>query len=168
MIGIWHIRHFFYTFILPSHHMNLRLALENAHTLVQRTDIFSHKFSTKVSLMLDNPFLVLSLCKLNQIRLSSRLAQNHQQNCLFPSGKALFFFWSHPRCFGPLGKFQHNIKISIKMARVFRLTVSCDYGKRQHQLQNSWRHNLFNKQLQYTDCPISYAVKITRHWNLVN
>ena len=24
------------------------------------------------------------------------------------------FFWSHPRCFGPLDKFQHNIKISIK------------------------------------------------------
>ena len=72
--------------------MNLRLALENAHILVQRTDIFSRKFSTKVSLMLDNPFLVPSLRKLNQIRLSSRLAQNHQQNCLFPSGKALFFF----------------------------------------------------------------------------
>ena len=30
-------------------------------------------------------------------------------------------------CFGPLGKFQHNIKISIKTARVSRLFVSCDY-----------------------------------------
>ena len=39
------------------------------------------------------------------------------------------FFWSHPRCFGPLGKFQHNIKISIKMACVSRLSVSYDYGK---------------------------------------
>ena len=38
------------------------------------------------------------------------------------------FFWSHPRCFGPLGKFQHNIKISIKTAHVSRLFVSCDYG----------------------------------------
>ena len=27
------------------------------------------------------------------------------------------------RCFGPLGKFQHNIKISIKTARVSRLYV---------------------------------------------
>ena len=25
------------------------------------------------------------------------------------------FFWSHPQCFGPLGKFQHNIKISVKL-----------------------------------------------------
>ena len=41
------------------------------------------------------------------------------------------FFWSHPRCFGPLGKFQHNIKISIKTARVSRLSVSCDYGEYQ-------------------------------------
>ena len=37
------------------------------------------------------------------------------------------FFWSHPRRFGPLGKFQHNIKISIKTARVSRLSVSYDY-----------------------------------------
>ena len=41
----------------------------------------------------------------------------------------MFFFWSHPRCFGPLGKFQHNIKISIKTARVSRLCVSYDYGR---------------------------------------
>ena len=37
------------------------------------------------------------------------------------------FFWSHPRCFGRLGKFQHNIKIFIKTARVSRLSVSYDY-----------------------------------------
>ena len=36
---------------------------------------------------------------------------------------------SHPRCFGPLGKFQHNIKISIKTARVSRLSVSYDYAE---------------------------------------
>ena len=41
------------------------------------------------------------------------------------------FFWSHLRCFGPLGKFQHNIKISIKTARVSRLSVSYDYVLRQ-------------------------------------
>ena len=37
------------------------------------------------------------------------------------------FFWSHPRCFGSLGKFQHNIKISIRTARVSRQSVSYDY-----------------------------------------
>ena len=80
----------------------------------------SCKLSAKVSLMLDNPFLVPSLCKLNHISI-----------CFIPAyslqGKQCFF-WSHPRCFGPLGKFQHNIKISIKTARVSRLSVSCDYG----------------------------------------
>ena len=37
------------------------------------------------------------------------------------------FFWGHPRCFGPLGKFQHNIKISIKTDGVSRLSVFCHY-----------------------------------------
>ena len=41
-------------------------------------------------------------------------------------------FWSHPRCFGPLGKFQRNIKISIKTARVSRLSVSYDYVETNH------------------------------------
>ena len=35
-------------------------------------------------------------------------------------------------------------------------------------LQNSWRHNLVYKQLQYTYCLISHKVKVTRQWNLVN
>ena len=55
-------------FAQPSYELE-RPALENAHTLVQRTDIFSCKFSVKVSLMLDNPFLVPSRCKLNHISL---------------------------------------------------------------------------------------------------
>ena len=58
---------------------------------------------------------------------SSRLARNHPQTAYSLQGKQCFF-WSHPRCFGPLGKFQHNIKISIKTARVSRLYVSYDYG----------------------------------------
>ena len=103
-------------FVQPSYELE-RPALENAHTLVQRTDIFSCKFSVKISVMLDNPFLVPSLCKLNHITISAfasfRLAQNHLQNCLFPSGKALFF-WSHSRCFGPFSKFQHNIKFLLR------------------------------------------------------
>ena len=40
--------------------------------------------------------------------------------------------------------------------------------ERKCQLQNLWRHNLVNKQLQYTNCPISHDVKTTRQWNLVN
>ena len=55
-------------FAQPSYELE-RPAFENAHTLVQRTDNFSCKFSVKVSLMLDNPFLVPSLCKLNHINL---------------------------------------------------------------------------------------------------
>ena len=55
-------------FAQPSYELE-RPALENAHILVQRTGIFSCKFSAKVSLMLENPFIVPSLSKLNHIRL---------------------------------------------------------------------------------------------------
>ena len=34
--------------------------------------------------------------------------------------------------------------------------------------KSAWRHNLVNKQLQYTYCPRSQEVKATRQWNLVN
>ena len=112
-------------FAQPSYELE-RPALENAHTLVQRTDIFSCKFSAKVSLMLDNPFLVPSLCKLNHISLC--FIQISTKSAYSLQGKQCFF-WSYPRCFGPLGKFQHNIKISIKTACVSRLPVSCDYCK---------------------------------------
>ena len=97
-----------------------------------RTDICSSKFSAKVSLILDNPFLVPSLCKLNHISLCFiQISTKSLANCLFPSGKAMFF-WSHSRCFGPLGKFQYNIKISLKTARVSRLFVSGDYDIKQY------------------------------------
>ena len=93
-----------------------------------RTDICSCKFSAKVSLMLDNPFLVPSLCKLNHTNLCFiHICTKSPANCLFPSGKPMFFL-SHPRYFGTLSKCQHNIKISIKTARVSRLSVSCDSG----------------------------------------
>ena len=92
-----------------------------------RTNICSCKLSAKATLMLDNPFLVPSLCKLNHISVCFiQISTKSPANSLFSSRKAMFF-WSHPRCFGPLGKFQHNIKISIKTARVSRLSASCDY-----------------------------------------
>ena len=39
--------------------------------------------------------------------------------------------------------------------------------KSQSYFQNLWRHNMANKQLQYTYCPISDEVKTTRKQNLV-
>ena len=112
-------------FAQPSYELE-RPALENAHTLVQRTDIFSCKFSAKVSLMLENPFLVPFLCKLNHISLC--FIQISTKSAYSLQGKQCFF-WSHPRCFESFGKFQHSIKVSIKTARVSRLSASCDYGK---------------------------------------
>ena len=84
-----------------------------------RTDICTCKISAKVSLMLGNLFLVPSYCKLT-CKLQNQLHAYSLQ------GKQCFF-WSHPRRFGLLSKFQHNLKISIKTALVFRLSVSCDY-----------------------------------------
>ena len=121
-------------FAQPSYELE-RPALENAHTLVQRTDIFSCKFSAKVSLMLDNPFLVPSLCKLNHISLC--FIQISTKSAYSLQGKQCFF-WSHPRCFGPLGKFQHNIKISIKTARLSRLSVSCDHVHTEAYIYCKW------------------------------
>ena len=104
-----------------------RPALENGHTLVQRTDIFSCKFSVKVSLMLDNSFLVPSLCKLNHVSLCfTQISTKLPAKLLFPFRESTV--WGHPRCFGLRGKFQHNIKVSVKTARVSRLSVSCDYA----------------------------------------
>ena len=39
------------------------------------------------------------------------------------------FFEVIPRCFRPLGKFHHNIEISIKTAHNSGLSVSFGYGK---------------------------------------
>ena len=125
----WDLTHqLLFLYILPSHHVNLwETSIEDWKMLVRwcRTDICSCKLSAKVSLMLDNPFLVPSLCKLNHISLC--FIQISTKSAYSLQGKQCFF-WSYPWCFGPLGKFQHNIKISIKTAHVSRLSVSCDYG----------------------------------------
>ena len=125
----WDLTHqVLFLYILPSHHVNLwETSIEDWKMLVCwcRTDICICKLSAKVFLMLDNPFLVPSLCKLNHISLC--FIQISTKSAYSLQGKQCFF-WSHPRCFGPLGKFQHNIKISIKTAHVSRLSVSCDYG----------------------------------------
>ena len=113
-------------FTQPSYEHE-RPALENGHTVAQRTDIFSWKVSVKVSLMLDNPFLVPSRCKLNHIILCFiQIITKWPANLLIPFRESTVF-WSHPRCFKPLGKFQYKIKISAKTARVYRLSISYDY-----------------------------------------
>ena len=128
----WNVTHHVLSlYILPSHHMNLRdqpWRLEDAHNIRWcRTDICSCKPSAKVSLMLDNPFLVPSLCKLNHISLCFiQISTKSPAELLFPFRESTVF-WGHPRCFGPLSKFQHNIKIFIKTTCVSRLPVSCDY-----------------------------------------
>ena len=110
LIGIWHI------------------SLEHWKMLIRwcRNNIYSYKLSAKVSLMLDSPFLVPFLVNWTiSVFVSSRLAQNYLQTAYSLQGKQCFF-WSHPRCFGSLDKFQHIIKISIKTARVSRLCYTTE------------------------------------------
>ena len=87
-------------FAQPSYELE-RPALENAHTLVQRTDIFSCKFSAKVSLMLDNPFLVPSLCKLNHISLCFiQISTKSSAKLLIPFSESTVFFEVIPGVLG--------------------------------------------------------------------
>ena len=52
------------------------------------------KFSAKVALMLDNPFLVPSFCKLNHISLCFiQISTKLPANCLFPFRESNFFFF---------------------------------------------------------------------------
>ena len=78
-----------------------------------RTDICSCKLSAKVSLMLDNPFVVPSLCKLNHICVCFiQISTKSPANSLFPSGKAMFFLKSSPVL--SLDKFQCNIRFLLR------------------------------------------------------
>ena len=135
MIGTWNTRYFFLIYY-PAKSYELDLKTLKMHILWCRTDICSCKLSAKISLVLVNPSSVPSLCKLNNISVvSSRLARRSPTNNLLPIGKTMLF-WSDPRCFGLLGKFQHNIEISIKTVRVSRLSVPCDYYKNKTALSS--------------------------------
>ena len=115
-----------FLYILPRHYMNLRDQPWKMLILWCRTDICSCKFFAKVSLMLGNPFLVPSLCKLNHISLCFiQISTKLPGKLLIPFRESNVFFWSHPRCLGAPGKFPHNMKISIKTTHVSRLSVSC-------------------------------------------
>ena len=144
----WDLTHqvlFLYIYFAQPSYKLKRPALENAHTLLHRTDIFSCKFSVKVSFMLDNPSLVPSLCKLNQISLCfMKISTKSPAKLLIPFRESTGFFWSPPQCFGSLSEFQHNIKISIKTAHVSRQSVSCEYG-----FTNIWQ-NFISKDFEET------------------
>ena len=83
-------------FAQPSYELETP-ALENAHTLVQRTDICSCKFYVKVSLMLDNSFLAPFLCKLNHISLYFiQINTKSPAKLLFPFRESTVFLRSSP------------------------------------------------------------------------
>ena len=116
-----------FLYILLSHHMNLRDQPWRLTLLWYRTDICSCKLSAKVSLMLDNPFPVASLCKLNHIsvcfiQVSTKITCKQ----LIPFRESNVVFKVIPDVLGHSVKLNIT-KISIKRARVSSLSVSCDY-----------------------------------------
>ena len=120
LIGIWQIRYFFFIFC-PVIRWTWETNLEQSklHILWCRTDICSCKLSAKVSLMLDNPVPVPSLCKLNHISICFiQISTKITCKQVIPFMESHVFFWSDPWRFGPLSKFQRNTEISIKTARV--------------------------------------------------
>ena len=112
--------------------------LENAHTLAQRTGIFSCKYSAKVSLMLEDQFLVPSLCKLNHIRLCFiQISTKSPAKLLIPFRESTAFFEAIPGVLGRSVNFNIT-KIFIKTPCASRLSVSCDYD---FWLQQSLQEN---------------------------
>ena len=101
------------------------------HILWCRTDICSFKLSAKVSLMLDNPFPVPHLCKLNHIsvcfiQISTKITCKQ----LIPLRESHVFFEVIP---GALGR---SVKSKITWRFLLRrpvfpdyLSVSCDYAE---------------------------------------
>ena len=126
----WDLTHqVLFLYIFPSHHMNLR-DQHDWKMLIRwcRTDICSCKISAKVSLMLDNPFLVPSLCKLNHISLCFiQISTKSPAKLLIPFRESTVFFEVIAVVLGCSVNFNIT-KISIKTASVCRLFFSCDYG----------------------------------------
>ena len=124
----WDLTHqVLFLYILSSHPMNLRDQPWKMLILWCRTDICSCKFSAKVSLMLDNPFLVPSLCKLNHISLCFiQISTKSPAELLTSFRESMVFFEVIPGVLDRSVNFNIT-KISIKMARVSRLFASCDY-----------------------------------------
>ena len=126
MIGIWHIRYFFFIFY-PAIIIWTWLETLRMYIFWCRTDIWSCKFSAKVSLVLVISFPVPSLCKLNHIsvcfiQISTKITYKQ----LIPFRENMFF-WSDPSV-------NFNINEKFLLGRpVFPdyLSVSCDHDPNQ-------------------------------------
>ena len=114
LIGIWHIRYFFFTFS-PAIIWTWETSLEDWKMLILwcRTDICSYKLSAKVSLKLDNPYPVPSLCKLNHISICFfQISTEITCKKLIPFREGNVFVEVIPGVFSHSANF--NIKIFIK------------------------------------------------------
>ena len=121
----WDLTHqVLFLYILPSHQhdMNLRDQPWKMLILWCKTDICSCKFSAKVSLTLDNPFLVPSLYKLNHISLCFiQISTKSPAKLLIPFRESTVFFKAIP---GVLG---HSVNFNITWRYLLRRPVFPDY-----------------------------------------
>ena len=100
------------------------------HILWCRTNICNSKLSAKVSLLLDNPFLVPSLCKLNHISFCSiQISAKITWKLLIPFRESHVFFEVIPSVLS------RSVNSNITWRFLLRplvfpdcLSVSCDYG----------------------------------------
>ena len=118
----WDLTHqIFFLYVLPSHHINLRDQPWKMPILWCRADICSSKFSAKVSLMLDNPFLVPSLCKLNHISLCFiQISTKSSAKLLIPFKESNVFYEVIPSVLG------HSVNFNITYRFLLRRSVFPD------------------------------------------
>ena len=118
-----------FLYILPTHHMNLRAGLD-IDILWCRTDIYSCKLSATVSLMLDNQFLVPSLCKLNHINVCFvQISKKITCKQLIPLSESHVFFDVILGVLGCLINFNPTYRFLLRQPIIpDSLSVFCDYG----------------------------------------
>ena len=127
----WDLTHqVLFLYILPSHHMNLRDQPWKMLILWCRTDICSCKFFAKVSLMLDNQFLVPSLCKLNHINACFvQISKKITCKQLIPLSESHVFFDVILGVLGCLINFNPTYRFLLRQPVIpDSLSVFCDYG----------------------------------------
>ena len=108
--------------ILPSHHINLRDQPWRCTCFGAELTFVAPSFLQKYPWCQTIYFQFhLFVNWTISAPVSSRLARKSPANSWFASEKAVFFK-SDPRCFGPLCKFQDNMEISIKTARVSKIS----------------------------------------------
>ena len=92
------------------------------HILWCRTDICSRKLSAKISLMLDNPFPIPSLCKLNHISVCPvQISTKITCKQLIPFRESYVFFEVIPSVLG------HSVNLNITQRFLLRRPVFLDY-----------------------------------------